>query len=103
MKAFKLELLAAALSMALAATAGAQTSSSTSSGTGGMNATPGGSSMRGGIPAECANMTGRQLSDCVRDHNPSSTNSLSGTNGAANAPAKTVRRFIARRTRRTRP
>ena len=38
--------------------------------------------MRTDIPKECVNLTGTAMSDCVRDHNPSSMRSKSGTNGA---------------------
>jgi hypothetical protein len=80
MKTWKLELLAAAMSLAMATTAGAQ---STNSKTMPAEATtPPGSTMRSDIPKECVNLTGRAMSDCVRDHNPSSVRSKSGTNGS---------------------
>jgi len=67
------------MSLAMATTAGAQ---STNSKTMPADATtPPGSTMRSDIPKECANLTGRAMSDCVRDHNPSSTRSKIGTNG----------------------
>ena len=79
MKTWKLELLAAAMSLAMATTAGAQP---TNSKTAPADATtPAGSTMRGDTPKECVNLTGRAMSDCVRDHNPSSMRSKSGTNG----------------------
>ena len=68
MRARKLECLTFALAMALATAAAAQMSNSTPP-NGARNATPG--AMRGGMPAQCANMTGRAMSDCVRDHYPS--------------------------------
>ncbi len=81
MKTWKLELLAAAMSLAMATTAGAQ---STNSKTMPADATtPPGSTMRSDIPKECVNLTGRAMSDCVRDHNPSSMRSKSGTAGNA--------------------
>jgi len=43
--------------------------------------------MAGGMPAECANLTGRALSDCVRDHTPSATRSKSGVNNPADTDA----------------
>jgi len=80
MKTWKLELLAAAMSLAMATAAGAQ---STNSKTMPADATtPPGSTMRSDTPKECVNLTGRAMSDCVRDHNPSSMNSKSGTNGS---------------------
>ncbi len=81
MKTWKLELLAAAMSLAMATAAGAQSTNSKS-----MPAdatTPPGATMRSDIPKECVNLTGRAMSDCVRDHNPSSTRSKSGTSGNA--------------------
>lgn len=79
MKTWKLELLAAAMSLAMAATAGAQ---STNSKTMPGDATsPPGSTMRSDIPSECVNLTGLAKSNCVRDHNPSSTRSKNGTEG----------------------
>ena len=45
-------------------------------------AKPPGTTMRSDIPKECVNLTGTAMSDCVRDHNPSSMRSKSGTNGA---------------------
>lgn len=81
MKTWKLELLAAAMSLAMATTAGAQ---STNSKTMPADATtPPGSTMRSDIPKECVNLTGRAMSDCVRDHNPSSMRSKSGASGNA--------------------
>ena len=68
------------MSLAMATTAGAQ---STNSKTMPAEATtPPGSTMRSDIPKECVNLTGRAMSDCVRDHNPSSVRSKSGTNGS---------------------
>ena len=84
MKTWKLELLAAAMSMAMAATAAAQTSSSTTTSQTGTSAMPGNSAMHNEIPAECAKLTGLAMSDCVRQHNPSSVKSQAGTNGNAN-------------------
>jgi len=79
MKTWKLELLAAAMSLAMATTAGAQ---STNSKTMPADATtPPGATMRSDIPKECVNLTGRAMSDCVRDHNPSSMRSKAGING----------------------
>jgi hypothetical protein len=75
MKTWKMECLTFALAMGLATAAGAQTSNSThpndtrSSTTG---------AMRGGMHAECANLTGRAMSDCVREHYPSCA-SMTGT------------------------
>jgi hypothetical protein len=84
MKTWKLELLAAAVSMAMAATAAAQTSSSTTTSQTGTSAMPGNSAMHNEIPAECAKLTGLAKSDCVRQHNPSSVKSQAGSNGNAN-------------------
>ncbi|HKU87353.1 MAG TPA: hypothetical protein VJV77_13545 [Casimicrobiaceae bacterium] len=75
MRARKLECLTFALAMALATAAGAQTSSSTQS-NGARSATSGG--MHNGMTAQCANLTGRAMSDCVRDHYPSCA-SMTGT------------------------
>ena len=80
MKTWKLELLAAAMSLAMATTAGAQ---STNSKTMPADATtPPGSTMRSDIPTECVNLTGLAKSNCVRDHNPSSMRSKNGTHGS---------------------
>jgi hypothetical protein len=38
--------------------------------------------MRSDIPKECVNLTGRAMSDCVRDHNPASMRAKPGTNAA---------------------
>ena len=81
MKTWKLELLAAAMSLAMATTAGAQSTNSKSM-PADATTTPG-STMRSDIPKECVNLTGRAMSDCVRDHNPSSMRSKSGTAGNA--------------------
>ena len=88
MKTWKLEMLAAAISLAMATTAGAQSTNSRT-----MPAdvtTPAGSTMHSETPKECANLTGRAMSDCVRDHNPSSTRSKSGTNSSANGGANST-------------
>jgi hypothetical protein len=76
MKAWKLESLTFALAMTLATTAGAQMSNGTHPNDA-RNSTSG--EMRGGMPAQCANTTGRAMSDCVRDHYPS----CAGMNGTA--------------------
>jgi len=82
MKTWKQGLLATAMTLAMAATAGAQT---TATPTTPSNATtPPGSTMRSDIPKECVNLTGLAKSDCVRDHNPSSMRSKSGTNNDTN-------------------
>jgi hypothetical protein len=91
MKAWKLHMLGAALSMAMAATAGAAGTNATTNPAAGAsnntNATVDGTNgMKGGMPVECANLTGRALSDCVRDHNPSSLRSRAGDHPAATSP-----------------
>ena len=78
MKTWKHGLLMGA--MAMAATANAQ--STTSPAAPSTAAKPPGTTMRSDIPKECVNLTGTAMSDCVRDHNPSSMRSKAGTNGA---------------------
>lgn len=79
MKTWKLEVLAAAMSLAMATTVGAQSTNSKTMP--GDATTPPGSTMRSDIPTECVNLTGLAKSNCVRDHNPSSTRSKNGTQG----------------------
>ena len=78
MKTWKLEVLAAAMSLAMATAAGAQSTNSKTMPSNGAT-TPPGATMRSDIPKECAHLTGRAMSDCARDHNPSSMRSKSGT------------------------
>jgi hypothetical protein len=85
MKAWKLGLVAAAMS-SMAFAAGTPTTGNATTSTD-ANVTSSGSTMAGGMPAECAKLTGRALSDCVRDHTPSSTRSKSGVNNPADTDA----------------
>ena len=75
MRARKLNCLTFALAMALATAAGAQTSNSMQP-NGARNTTPG--AMHGGTAAQCASLSGRAMTDCVRDHYPSCAN-MTGT------------------------
>jgi len=78
MKTWKHGLLMGAMTMAVTANAQSTTSPAAPS----TAAKPPGTTMRSDIPKECVNLTGTAMSDCVRDHNPSSMRSKSGTNGS---------------------
>ena len=71
MKTWKLGMLAAAMSLAMATTAGAQSTNSRTMPADATNSS--GSTMHGDMQKECANLTGRAMSDCVRAHNPAAT------------------------------
>lgn len=89
MKTSTASTLGAALMLAFAVSAGAQTTSGTSStnanGTGAMR----GPSDKANIPEQCAKLTGRELGSCLKAHGGASENGMSGTTGMrGNSPMK---------------
>lgn len=79
MKTFTASTLAGAVMLALAVSAGAQTTSATPSTSANDAGAMRGPSDKANIPDACKNMSGRELGSCLKAHGGASENGRSGT------------------------
>lgn len=81
MKTFTASTLAAAILLAFAVSASAQTTSGTTSTNANATGTMHAPSDKANMPEQCRSMTGRELGNCLKMHGGASGNAMSGTTG----------------------